>query len=423
MRLQKCLAILFIISLLTASCGAKQPNEQPPVDEGKEYLPDWQEGYLDIHQISTGRGNSAFLIMPDGTTMIIDAGDIGATSNIGREVMPAVPNVTKRPAEWIALYAQNFSNQVATSGKIDYMLLTHMHTDHIGNAGSMAISAPGKDYKLTGVTHLAELLEFETLVDRDYPNYNYPATSFFADETSANYLKYVQARKASGGKVDKFSVGSNNQFKLLNSPEKYPGFEIRNIYANGKIWAGTGTATEDIFPAASVVAAANNENLFSAVIKLTYGKFTYHSGGDILGQPDTNAPWWDIERKVAGKIGEMDVVLANHHAFDTMFEPFLSATRPQAIIIPIWDYYHPEPAPAKRLFDKSFYPDDRLIFAAGMVPSNRARLGAEGALIKPDGHVVVRVYPNGNEFQIFVLNDRSTEYEIIYKTDLMKSRD
>jgi hypothetical protein len=30
----------------------------------------WKEGYLDIHQISTGRGNAAFMILPDGTTMV-----------------------------------------------------------------------------------------------------------------------------------------------------------------------------------------------------------------------------------------------------------------------------------------------------------------------------------------------------------------
>ncbi|MEP6494314.1 MAG: hypothetical protein ABJF01_16645 [bacterium] len=29
---------------------------------------------MDIHQISTGRGNSALFIFPDGTTLLVDAG-------------------------------------------------------------------------------------------------------------------------------------------------------------------------------------------------------------------------------------------------------------------------------------------------------------------------------------------------------------
>lgn len=38
-------------------------------------LPDWEDGILDIHHISTGRGDAAFMIFPDGTTMLVDAGE------------------------------------------------------------------------------------------------------------------------------------------------------------------------------------------------------------------------------------------------------------------------------------------------------------------------------------------------------------
>ena len=43
-------------------------------------LPAWKLGVLEIHQIATNRGNSTLLILPDGTTMMVDAGAIyGAT--------------------------------------------------------------------------------------------------------------------------------------------------------------------------------------------------------------------------------------------------------------------------------------------------------------------------------------------------------
>ena len=35
----------------------------------QEALPPWTKGYLYIHHISTGRGNSAYLVMPDGTVV------------------------------------------------------------------------------------------------------------------------------------------------------------------------------------------------------------------------------------------------------------------------------------------------------------------------------------------------------------------
>ena len=44
-----------------------------------------------------------------------------------------------------------------------------------------------------------------------------------------------------------------------------------------------------------------------------------------------------------------------------------------------------------------------------------------GEKIRPEGHVVVRVYEGGEEFQVFVLNDRNTDYDVIYKTDRITS--
>ena len=40
-----------------------------------QVLPPWQTGYLDIHHINTGHGDAAFYIFPDGTTMLLDAGE------------------------------------------------------------------------------------------------------------------------------------------------------------------------------------------------------------------------------------------------------------------------------------------------------------------------------------------------------------
>jgi len=39
-------------------------------------LPQWKEGYLDLPHINTGRGSGAWYIFPDGTTMLVDAGEM-----------------------------------------------------------------------------------------------------------------------------------------------------------------------------------------------------------------------------------------------------------------------------------------------------------------------------------------------------------
>ena len=52
-------------------------------------LPAWKPGVLEIHQIATNRGNSALLILPDGTAMAC-----GTVAVIGR-IRPAAAFTTE----------------------------------------------------------------------------------------------------------------------------------------------------------------------------------------------------------------------------------------------------------------------------------------------------------------------------------------
>jgi hypothetical protein len=69
-------------------------------------LPRWQEGYLDIQHINTGHDVSAFCIMPDGTTLLIDAGEMDPTDERIKSPRNAAmhPNNSKPAHEWIADY-------------------------------------------------------------------------------------------------------------------------------------------------------------------------------------------------------------------------------------------------------------------------------------------------------------------------------
>src|SRR5690242_13678841 len=110
------LAALFLCSFLSL---AQQPG-QP--------LPPWTPGTLDIHQINTGRGNAAFLIFPDGTTMLLDAGDGGNTPPRGTTPKP---DASRTPAEWITRYIRHMLPH-EPDPTLDYGYLTHFHDDHMG---------------------------------------------------------------------------------------------------------------------------------------------------------------------------------------------------------------------------------------------------------------------------------------------------
>src|ERR1041384_1950924 len=93
-----------------------------------EKLPAWTPGMLDIHHINTGRGNSALLIFPDGTSLLLDAGDGGRVPPRGTAPKPD----SSRPAgEWIARYARHMLAHDAAPA-LDYAYLTHFHGDHMG---------------------------------------------------------------------------------------------------------------------------------------------------------------------------------------------------------------------------------------------------------------------------------------------------
>jgi len=54
-------------------------------------LPAWKEGMLDLHHINTGRGDAAFYLLPDGTTFLLDAGEMPPdNSPPGHQTIPGM---------------------------------------------------------------------------------------------------------------------------------------------------------------------------------------------------------------------------------------------------------------------------------------------------------------------------------------------
>jgi glyoxylase-like metal-dependent hydrolase (beta-lactamase superfamily II) len=132
-----------LLTLLLIALFAQAPASPRAGDP----LPPWTPGTLDIHQISTGRGNAAFSILPDGTTLLVDAGASDAAGADPR------PDGSRTPGEWIVHYIER--TLAGRPRRIDYAVLTHFHPDHIGQiTGNERASADG--FLLSGITEVAE---------------------------------------------------------------------------------------------------------------------------------------------------------------------------------------------------------------------------------------------------------------------------
>ncbi|HZJ35757.1 MAG TPA: MBL fold metallo-hydrolase [Gillisia sp.] len=380
---------------------------QPKVGD---VFPAWAEGYLDIHHVNTGKGASTFFILPDGTTLLVDA---GATQRPKPRVTDPKPNDSSTPGEWISRYIKHVMVDLP-SKNVDYALLTHFHSDHFGESYPDAKLSKYGAYKLAGISEVAEYISFDKLIDRDWPAYDYPKPT--TDDNMKNYIKFVKTSVDKRGVLaEQFKVGVNDQFALMNKPEKYPNFEIRNIAANGQVWTGTGTNRRNQFPALESLKESDypNENMCSTAFRLSYGQFDYFSGGDLFaGKP---GHWKDIETPVALVTGPVDVCLANHHAYhDAMSESFLQALRPKVHIIHAWSPSHPSLSTLRRMSSTVIYPGPRDIFSTNIMDATRIVIGSNlDSLKSQQGHIIVRVDPDGESYMIYILDDSEESFRIM----------
>lgn len=393
--------------LLCVICAGAQAHDSI---NDTEYLPQWQQGWMDIHTIATGKGDATFVIMPDGTTMLIDAGDMTG----GRFKAPALPDDSRRPGEWIAKYILDFSKGLSHPERVDYLWLTHFHEDHMGSASALR---PGPYYGICGIMEVGEYIRFNHIVDRAYPSYDYPSTEHMnrsCAKTLEDYIKFVNYQKENNDShPERFEVGSRKQFSLQNNPKPYrKSFEVWNVACNLEVAKPSGRGTVKKYPESL---EKIDENSLSGAIRVKYGNFTYFNGGDIGGSP---ADKRDLESDIADLIGQVTVMKANHHGWkDTCNPYFMWKTRPDVIIIPASHTNHPWKATVQRIYDPQM-PGKRQMFAT--CDAAKEQVGPElWANVQPYfGHIVVRVYEGGKSYQIFVLDAYSKDYRVIYKSKI-----
>jgi beta-lactamase superfamily II metal-dependent hydrolase len=375
----------------------------------------WTPGTLDIHHLAYGRGNSTFILAPDGTTLLIDAG----TNHDALDVSCAQkPNTNLRPGEWIAAYILRHM-QPANRRDLDYALITHIHPDHLGDLvpGNSQDTPPSPkgNYRLTGITDVDALVPIRTLIDRGFPDYLYPQQQ--QAPFALNYLAYVRTRQQQGASTERIQVGSNKQIRLQRQPSLYPQFEVRNLAANGEVWTGTGDQTRQTFPDINTLAPADypTENMCSIALRLSYGNFRYFTAGDLTSDTEESGESWrDIETPVALAAGPVDVAVADHHAYyDAVGPGFVRALSPRVFVIPSWYVAHPSVLPLRRMLSRQLYPGDRDLYATCVMPANRlVNNQFIDKLASLAGHIIIRVAPGGREFRVLVTDNTDDQDRI-----------
>jgi hypothetical protein len=261
---------------------------------------------------------------------------------------------------------------------------------------------------MSSIADVDALLPIETVIDRGYPDYGQaqpPANSY-----TETYLAYLKGRVANRRAVERAAVGSEGQIRI-------PEVKVRSIAASGYCWTGIGEGSETHIHDLKGVPVPDRpgENVFSQAVRLTYGKFSYFSGGDLcFDTEDGRLPWWDTESPAVRVAGQTEVATADHHGyFDACGPEFVRALDAQAYIVQAWDVGHPGPAQMQRMVGD--WPGRKLhdVFVTDLIPANAVMNRRFAPKLKgQNGHVVVRVAKGGDSYRIFVV-DSSRENGLV----------
>jgi len=242
----------FIIALLLIALSSHAQNQKK----------DLQAYFIDVEG-----GQSTLFVTPAGQSLLIDT---GWADNNGRD------------ADRIAAAAKS-----AGLSKIDYVLITHFHDDHVG-----------------GVPQLVQRIPVGAFLDHG-PNRE------LTDDVNGNFAAYQK------------TLASGPYKRIIPKPgDILPivGMKVQVISADGELidkpLPGAGQPNE-YCKTSEIRPTDQTENARSLGVLITLGKLRILDLGDLT---------WDKERQLMcpdNKLGKIDILIVSHHGWNQSSSPAL----------------------------------------------------------------------------------------------------
>ena len=347
--------------------------------------------------------------------MLIDAGDIDLPRKLPRlwkngrgrlKIRPPYPNSSKSTAGWILDYMHQFWPRPEEDRKVlDYFLLTHFESDHMGDPGPDCPFSSEGNYRLSGITEVASQISIGKIVDRAYPSYDFPIDlSRWPSNSFRNYRKFITEHVGQNkSQVEKFDVGSKSQFTEKRNQSS--DFQIRNLKSNLNVVNANGDVVKiegELFTDADKFIW--NENELSCAVVVEYGAFTYYEGGDQEAHRDKFGDM-DTITSTAKAAGPVDVATANDHG-QGVNQAFSDELDPEVIVLQ--GIFSDQPLKSAMTFMTRLKSDGRKrsLIATDIYEESLQAIGDHAnGFDSTKGHIVVRVYEPGPDqyYEIYVL--------------------
>jgi competence protein ComEC len=303
-----------------------------------------------IYSIDVEGGQSTLLVSPTGVSMLIDT---GWPDNNGRD-------------------AQRIVAAMHDAGviKLDHVLITHFHDDHVG-----------------GITELVKRVQVGDFIDHGENRED-------SDDTRNNHAAYLKAIQGHPRRI----VHPGDTIDI-------PGLEIIVLTADGQVIK----AIPGIKPTPNPYCASEpkweldaTENPRSVGILVTFGKFRFLDLGD-LTKPK------EIELMCPNNpIGPVDLFLVSHHGWDqSNTRAFVDAIHPRVAIMNNGAHKGGSPEPWQTVHDSPGLEDLWMLHSAE--GSDAAHNSPEALIANPKGdgdgaYFKVLAWTDGS---LFVTNSRT----------------
>lgn len=239
-------------------------------------LPLRAAGALDVYFIDVEGGQCTLFVSPSGESMLVDTGWGGFNG---------------RDADRIVAVAKR-----AGVTRIDYLVITHFHSDHVG-----------------GVPQLAERMAVGTYVDHG-------KSVETGKEAEDLYQSYVRARDRSSHLI----VRAGDQIPV-------EGIDVRVVESAGQgiLQPLRAAGGRNRFCADTKSRAVDpSENAQSVGMIISLGKFRMADFGDLTWNKELNLVCPD------NKLGTVDVYLSTHHGLnESNAPPIVYALRPRVVVV------------------------------------------------------------------------------------------
>ena len=299
----------------------------------------WQAGWLEIHHMDAGETVSTLIVSPAGRSMLIDAGEAEWDSDNGAKLVGA------------------YVRSVTGCARLDYVVLSHFHLDHVGFPGH------------GGVWHLVHEQGFAVgkLLHRDLDRY-----TGAGGDTLETWRTYLRSDEA---------LALHPEIAVLGTGQVQLGggvaFAFVAVDGNGDLAFGN-------FPGDT---APPDENDYSIAALLHMGRLDYFTAGDLSGETlisrSGGYSYHDIETRTAPRVKDVDVYRVSHHGSShASNDTLLAEMQPRVAIIQVADG-NTSGHPTQRTVD-------RLLATSALYLTEHGDPGTNLRSGKVVGHVVLR---------------------------------